>query len=166
MVVGMLGILKAGGAYVPLDPAYPKDRLAFMLDDSQVSALLTQDHLLSNLPDSALFNPVPESPTCPVICLDRDWPLVSRQSDQNPTSSNTVEDLAYVIYTSGSTGKPKGVAVPHKAVNRLVFNTNYVESGTSRPDGPGFECLVSTPPLLKSGERCCMEPVWLESPGM
>ena len=127
MVVGMLGILKAGGAYVPLDPAYPKDRLAFMLDDSQVSALLTQDHLLANLPDSALFSPVPESPTCPVICLDRDWPLVSRQSEDNPPCSNTVDDLAYVIYTSGSTGKPKGVAVPHKAVNRLVFNTNYVE---------------------------------------
>ena len=127
MVVGMLGILKAGGAYVPLDPAYPKDRLGFMLDDSRVSALLTQDHLLANLPDSALFGPVPESHSCPVICLDRDWPQVSRQSADNPPCSNTVEDLAYVIYTSGSTGKPKGVAVPHKAVNRLVFNTNYVE---------------------------------------
>ena len=41
MVVGLLGILKAGGAYVPLDPDYPAERLAYMLQDSSVSVLLT-----------------------------------------------------------------------------------------------------------------------------
>ena len=48
MVVGLLGILKAGGAYVPLDPAYPKERLRFMLEDSQVSVLLTQETLVED----------------------------------------------------------------------------------------------------------------------
>src|SRR5450631_265041 len=50
MVIGMLGILKAGGAYVPLDPAYPTERLAYMLEDAQLSLVLTQEHLLSALP--------------------------------------------------------------------------------------------------------------------
>ena len=51
MVTGLLGILKAGGAYLPIDPTYPKERLAFMLRDSQVPVLLTQSRLLAELPE-------------------------------------------------------------------------------------------------------------------
>ena len=60
MVVGLLAVLKAGGAYVPVDPAYPPDRIAFMLDDAQVSVLVTEQRLLDDLPDGK---------RC-VVCLD------------------------------------------------------------------------------------------------
>ena len=59
MVVGLLAVLKAGGAYVPLDPAYPAERLAFMLDDAQVSVLLTEQRLLGDLPDGKTRCPLP-----------------------------------------------------------------------------------------------------------
>ncbi|MBD2517732.1 amino acid adenylation domain-containing protein [Nostoc sp. FACHB-973] len=117
MVVGMLGILKAGGAYVPLDPTYPEERLSFMLADSQVQVLLTQQKLVAG------FN----ASEAKVVCLDTDWEVINQHSQENLTSNVTSENLAYVIYTSGSTGTPKGVAVPHRAVNRLVCNTNYVQ---------------------------------------
>jgi len=99
MIIGLLGILKAGGSYVPLDPAYPKERLAFMLQDAQVAALITQQPLLSELPSEhgAAF-----------LCVDTEWVQVAEQADTNPDNTATPEDLAYVIYTSGSTGKPKG----------------------------------------------------------
>jgi amino acid adenylation domain-containing protein len=106
MMVGLLGILKAGGAYVPLDPAYPKQRLKFMLDDAQAPVLLTQQLLLEALPEHK----------GKVICLDRDWESVARESDANVDSRVQPENLAYVIYTSGSTGKPKGVTIQHKSL--------------------------------------------------
>src|SRR2546421_1328693 len=117
MVVGLLGILKAGGVYVPLDPAYPQERLAFMLEDAQVPVLLTQQRLAGGLPPH----------TARVVCLDTDGTRLSRESQENPTSGVRADNLAYVIYTSGSTGRPKGVAVSHRAINRLVFHTNYVQ---------------------------------------
>ncbi|MEG4809778.1 amino acid adenylation domain-containing protein [Microcoleus sp. F8-D3] len=103
MIVGILGILKAGGAYVPLDPTYPKERLAFMLEDSSVPVLLTQEKLVEKLP--------PHSAR--VICLDSDWKEIASYSKENPLSPVKPENLAYVIYTSGSTGKPKGVLIQH-----------------------------------------------------
>ncbi|HEY9674007.1 MAG TPA: amino acid adenylation domain-containing protein [Waterburya sp.] len=128
MIVGMLGILKAGGAYLPLDSSYPKERLRLMLEDAQVSVLLTQEKLVGGLPDfSASDRPNGVLANPRIICLDTDWELITQGSDKNLTSSVTSNNLAYVIYTSGSTGKPKGVAIPHQAVNRLVCNTNYVK---------------------------------------
>jgi amino acid adenylation domain-containing protein len=114
MLVGLLGILKAGGAYVPLDPAYPKERLAFILQDAGVSVLLTQQNLAAQLPEHRAR----------VICLDARWEEIARQSecttrtlrDRNPTHETTPENLAYAIYTSGSTGQPKGVQIPHSAL--------------------------------------------------
>ncbi|MUG96545.1 amino acid adenylation domain-containing protein [Scytonema sp. UIC 10036] len=117
MVVGNLAILKAGGAYVPLDPTYPQERLSFMVSDSQVQVLLTQGKFVAGFSESGVKT----------VCLDTDWELLDRHSQENPTTDVTAENLAYVIYTSGSTGTPKGVAVPHRAVNRLVCNTNYVQ---------------------------------------
>ncbi|WP_390625552.1 MULTISPECIES: non-ribosomal peptide synthetase [Calothrix] len=114
MLVGLLGILKAGGAYVPLDPDYPTDRLSYMLDDSKVSVLLTQEKLLADLPQHHAR----------VVCLDRDWQSISRESQENPVSNATRENLAYVIYTSGSTGKPKGTLVNHYNVVRLFAATD------------------------------------------
>jgi non-ribosomal peptide synthetase component F len=115
MVVGLLGILKAGGAYVPLDPAYPSERLAFMLEDSQVGVLLTQAWLVESIPKH-------QGRT---LCLDTDWEIIERQSKENPECSFTPENLAYVIYTSGSTGKPKGVLVAHSGVSNLATAWQY-----------------------------------------
>ena len=112
MVIGLLGILKAGGAYVPLDPEYPKERLAFMLEDANVPILLTQSHLLPRLPSSS----------AKILCLDSENHRITREFDSNPKSKITAENIIYVIYTSGSTGKPKGVMNIHRAlVNRLLW---------------------------------------------
>jgi len=116
MIIGLLGILKAGGAYVPLDSTYPQERLAFTLEDSSVSVLLTQKKLVEKLP--------PHSAR--VVCLDFDQVEISQQSEENATSEVTPDNLTYVIYTSGSTGKPKGVSIIHRGVVRLVKETNYV----------------------------------------
>jgi amino acid adenylation domain-containing protein/non-ribosomal peptide synthase protein (TIGR01720 family) len=121
MVIGLLGILKAGGAYLPLDPAYPAARLAFMLEDAGVPVLLTQSSLKEGLPET----------TATVVCLDTEAEKLSQWSAENLASDVGPLNLAYVIYTSGSTGQPKGVAVPHQAVNRLVFNTNYIQLESS-----------------------------------
>jgi amino acid adenylation domain-containing protein len=103
MVIGLLGVLKAGGAYVPLDPMYPRERLAFMLQDTQVSALLTLDHLVEAFPEYDGHT----------IRLDTQWKQIEQEPATNPATRATVDNLAYVIYTSGSTGRPKGVAVQH-----------------------------------------------------
>ncbi|MGI0491591.1 amino acid adenylation domain-containing protein [Alkalinema pantanalense CENA528] len=114
-MVAILGVLKAGGVYVPLDPAYPADRLAFMLEDSQAPVLLTQSHLRDRLPQTQ----------AQILCLDAGWGVDAPQNSQAPEVSITAEHLAYVNYTSGSTGRPKGVAIPHRAVLRLVFGATY-----------------------------------------
>jgi amino acid adenylation domain-containing protein len=121
MVVGMLGILKAGGAYVPLDPNYPRERLAFMLEDTGAPVLLTQARLLDSLPEHGVQR----------LCLDTGWEAVARESVDDPRGGAGSSSLAYVIYTSGSTGKPKGVAVTHQAIARLVCNTDYISLGPS-----------------------------------
>ncbi len=114
MIVGVLGILKAGGAYLPLDPTYPQQRLSFMLSDSQVSILLTQQRWVESL--------VPHE--IQLVCLDKDILPHSPTEDvfdsnENPYSL-TNDNLAYVIYTSGSTGKPKGVLSQHQGLYNLA----------------------------------------------
>ncbi len=121
MIVGLLGILKSGGAYVPLDPAYPSDRLAYMVEDSKLLVLVTQQSLLTTC---AGFMPSGQ-PHAPVIfSIDSDWEQVIQYSRKNPITAATVQNLAYTIYTSGSTGKPKGVQLEHRSVfNFLVSMT-------------------------------------------
>ncbi|KOP26733.1 amino acid adenylation protein [Hapalosiphon sp. MRB220] len=126
MLIGLLGILKAGGAYVPLDPTYPQERLAFMLKDVQASILITQKHLVENLPKH----------TDEVVCLDQDWQAIEQESQENPVSSLIPENLAYIIYTSGSTGKPKGTLIHHRGlVNYLVWCSQAykVQQGEGAP---------------------------------
>ncbi|HEX8184529.1 MAG TPA: MupA/Atu3671 family FMN-dependent luciferase-like monooxygenase, partial [Blastocatellia bacterium] len=106
MVVAMLGILKAGGAYVPLDPDYPRDRLAFMLEDARLAVIVTQERLADRLPESR----------AEVLYLDRDRDSLSCESEANPVINVTAANVAYTIYTSGSTGKPKGVMITHRSV--------------------------------------------------
>jgi len=127
MVAGLLGILKAGGAYVPLDPAYPKERLRFMLKDSQVSVLLTQAKLVENRgwrmedgdPGFLRLRSGEASildPRLKVVCLDRNRPMIAQQGSENPRIHIDSHNLAYMIYTSGSTGQPKGVQIEHRSV--------------------------------------------------
>jgi len=110
LIIGILGVMKAGGAYVPLDPAYPRERLAFMLEDAQVKVLVTQSHLVERLPQDCAG----------VVRLDRERELIARGSEKNPPTSPSPGDLAYVIYTSGSTGRPKGVMVEHRGLSNLM----------------------------------------------
>ncbi|MBH2032871.1 MAG: non-ribosomal peptide synthase/polyketide synthase [Pseudomonadales bacterium] len=113
MVVGLLAILKAGGAYVPLDPEYPLDRLSYMIDDSGISLLLTQAHLLEQLP-------TPD--TVRTLCLQAEADWLSDLPGTDLNNLAVAENLAYVIYTSGSTGKPKGAGNRHVALhNRLEW---------------------------------------------
>ncbi|WP_141251193.1 AMP-binding protein, partial [Pseudomonas syringae] len=107
MMVGLLGVLKAGAAYVPLDPAYPAERLAYMIEDSQPAALMTQRHLQEYLPTLTL----------PLVLLDDDQRKTFTERDDNPVvEALGVRNLAYVIYTSGSTGNPKGVMIEHRGL--------------------------------------------------
>jgi amino acid adenylation domain-containing protein/thioester reductase-like protein len=103
MLVGLLGVLKALGAYLPLDPSFPSERLAFMLEDSNASIILTLTDLLSQVPEN----------NAKVICLDA---LDEVKGKRGKKVKASADDLAYVIYTSGSTGKPKGVQIHHRAV--------------------------------------------------
>ncbi|MDH1010961.1 amino acid adenylation domain-containing protein [Pseudomonas nicosulfuronedens] len=110
--VALLAVLKAGGAYVPLDPEFPAERLAHMLEDGDVRLLLTQQHLLGELPQTGAR----------AFCLDRDWAQLEGYADSDLHNLATPDDLAYVIYTSGSTGKPKGVAVRHGGVVNFMLS--------------------------------------------
>ncbi|HBL59457.1 MAG TPA: non-ribosomal peptide synthetase [Cyanobacteria bacterium UBA8803] len=112
MIVGVLGILKAGGAYLPIDPTYPQERIAFMMSDSRVPILLTQEKLVAGLPELGTQ----------VVCMDKDWAVINREREENLVNHAVAENLAYVIYTSGSTGKPKGVLIEHKSL------VNYTEA--------------------------------------
>jgi amino acid adenylation domain-containing protein len=107
MAIALFAILKAGGAYVPIDPNYPLERKAFILSDTQMPVLLTQQHLQDNLPQATQTQ---------VICLDADWQAIDQQPQENPVSQTSALNLAYLIYTSGSTGKPKGTMIPHSGL--------------------------------------------------
>lgn len=112
MVIGILGIMKAGGAYVPIDPDYPKDRLMFMIEDSQIRLLITQEEVISRLPVCGVE----------LIKLDVDWKKIDHMMNTCPDVIVTPKNIAYVIYTSGSTGKPKGAMIPHCGIiNRLQW---------------------------------------------
>ncbi|HEY9404501.1 MAG TPA: amino acid adenylation domain-containing protein [Pyrinomonadaceae bacterium] len=126
MVIGILGVLKAGGAYLPIDPSYPRERIAFMLRDAGVSLLLTQEKLLTGLPEHDGAS----------LLLDTQWNEIEEESAANPHVELSAENLAYVIYTSGSTGRPKGAMISHRGLsNYLAWAAAAydIESGTGAP---------------------------------
>ncbi|HKV36211.1 MAG TPA: amino acid adenylation domain-containing protein [Pyrinomonadaceae bacterium] len=145
MIVAVLGTLKAGGAYVPLDLAYPKDRLAFMLSDANISVLLTHERLVGRIPEHEARE----------VTLDSDWPVIATESDVNPVSRVDMSNAAYVIYTSGSTGTPKGVICTHYGLNNYLnwcAEAYGVNEGAGAPvHSPlGFDLTITSifPPLL------------------
>ena len=108
MVVSIMGIWKAGAAYVPLDPSYPESRLRYILEDTGIQVLVTNESLEDWIPKEIK-----------IVCLDRDQAMISQESILSPKCEVTGENLAYVIYTSGSTGNPKGVLIQHHSVLNL-----------------------------------------------
>jgi amino acid adenylation domain-containing protein len=118
-VAAVLGILCAGASYVPLDPDYPAARLAFMLGDAGVAALVVRDGVPGAL--SAFDGPV--------LSLARDAERIAAHPAAPPPPAGEAEGEAYVVYTSGSTGTPRGVAVPHRAVVRLVRGSGFIRMG-------------------------------------
>ncbi|MBE6051450.1 MAG: amino acid adenylation domain-containing protein [Clostridium sp.] len=114
-VIGWVAILKAGAAYMPISVDFPKERIEYLINDSNCKIIITGEEELKTQD------------------LEVSIEKVSLLDNKNFTESviniskvNTGEDLAYLIYTSGTTGKPKGVMIKHKSINRLVKNTNYV----------------------------------------
>jgi amino acid adenylation domain-containing protein len=108
MVIGLLAVLKAGAAYVPIDPAYPRERVAFVLEDAGVQVLLTQSSLRGQFESS--------SSRFQLVCVDKPDPGEVNHAIAIQASEVTADHPAYVIYTSGSTGRPKGVVVSHRNV--------------------------------------------------
>ena len=120
MVVALLAVLKAGGAYLPLDPSYPTERLAFMLEDSCVPVVLSQENLLDVLPWHG------------TKLLSLDGSAEVGEEVQRPIPVAEPESLAYMIYTSGSTGRPKGAMVTHRGIcNRLLWMQDAYNLGPS-----------------------------------
>ena len=109
-----MAVLKTGGAYLPLDPRYPQERLAFVLDDAQAKAVLTEEAFLEALGGA----------DAQLIVRERARAEVDQQPATNLPAQDDPHNLAYVIYTSGSTGRPKGVMVSHANVATLLHATS------------------------------------------
>jgi amino acid adenylation domain-containing protein len=108
--VALLAVLKAGGAWLALDPEYPPSRLAFMLEDGEVSVLLTTTELAASLPAHGARL------ICLDACLDAEAREVEAHSDSNLGPVAGPDNLAYLVYTSGTTGRPKGTLVEHRSL--------------------------------------------------
>ncbi|MEA5516373.1 non-ribosomal peptide synthetase [Nodularia sp. UHCC 0506] len=129
MIIALLGILKAGGAYIPLDPDYPAERSQFILQDAQISILITQNKLLNSLPKN----------NAEIFCIDTQ--LIDIPESHNPLVKVHTTQLAYVIYTSGSTGTPKGVQVLHRGL------TNFLASMAKTPGLTAKDTLLAVTTL-------------------
>jgi amino acid adenylation domain-containing protein len=144
MAMALLGALKAGAAYVPLDPSYPRERLAAMARQAELSALLTTE---------PLRNAFPGLEAASLLLIDREAASLAEEPAHPPeipapaedfevavTNRSHVDDLLYILFTSGSTGTPKGVAMPHRALANLL-----AWQQTQIPAVPGQRTLQFTP---------------------
>jgi len=127
LIIALLGILKAGAAYVPLDPSFPVERLAYMIDDANISSVVTHSNLLKTLPPGK-WKP---------ICLDSDYGIPIAKRVDDPCVKVESSNLAYTLYTSGSSGKPKGVMIEHRSV------VNCLSAMQVEPGFDGNDVMVS-----------------------
>jgi len=136
MMIGLLAIQKAGAAYVPLDPAYPRDRIALMITDSEANILLTHSKLKHELPVNKAN----------IVCIDQEI-IHTEINTQNINVEVSPSNLAYVIYTSGSTGTPKGVMVEHRnAINFMagMDDTLNFQDNSNTDKSPGVWLAVTS----------------------
>jgi amino acid adenylation domain-containing protein len=131
MIAAVLGILKAGAAYVPLDPAYPRERLAFMVEDARLPVLVAEERLLGFLPQTT-------AATLLLPPIDEDGEggeggdgkagdgQAGASGERLPEAVATPDSLAYMLYTSGSTGRPKGVMLHHRGWSNLAEAQRYL----------------------------------------
>ena len=162
MILGILGVMKAGGAYLPLDPNYPSDRLAFMVQDSNLQTILTQNNLLRQIP----------SHQANIIRLDSDWLDIKIEPEDKPDVMVRSDNLAYVIYTSGSTGKPKGTLLTHRGLSNLTcaqkiaFNihpgTRILQFSPYSFDASVWEIFMA----LANGATLCLVPQEILASGL
>lgn len=117
MVVALLAAIKLGTTYVPMDPTFPKQRLAWMLEDAQISAILTQEKWVELFP----------SFKGKMILLDQDRSQIEKEATDRIETQIDPDALCYIIFTSGSTGRPKGVEISHLAV------VNFMKSMQQKP---------------------------------
>ena len=141
MLISMLAVLKSGGCYIPIAPDYPKDRIEYMLEDSEATIILTSQNR-RNLADKKLINVKDER--------------IYENHKENLENISKPEDLSYLIYTSGSTGTPKGVMLKQKNLsnfyNSMKNIIEYLKDGKNHKilsittvsfDIFGFETLMS-----------------------
>ncbi|MGD9898612.1 MAG: amino acid adenylation domain-containing protein [Calditrichaceae bacterium] len=133
MIVSMMAVWKAGGAYLPLDASYPADRISYILNDANVSILITHNSIDKNL--------FPED--LPVLSLDEKWDIFAEENDTNPVLTIDSSNLAYLIYTSGSTGRPKGAMIQHRSALNLA--ANLFETVYASFDGESLRVSLNAP---------------------
>ncbi|WP_111977557.1 non-ribosomal peptide synthetase [Algibacillus agarilyticus] len=133
LIVSLLAILKAGGAYLPLDPAYPTQRLQFMVEDADVTTLLTQSSISKHFDG---LNHIHS------LCLDTQQKNYINNPQNNLEHQIKPTDLAYLIYTSGSTGKPKGTLIEHRNLSNYIYwASEYYQ--VSQGDGAPLHSSIS-----------------------
>ncbi|MGD8310357.1 MAG: LLM class flavin-dependent oxidoreductase, partial [Chromatiales bacterium] len=116
-LVGVLAVLEAGGVFLPLDPANPGDRLAFMVEDSGTTTILTDRPVSWEMPEGARLMALE-----PGEEVSGEDDREERPTEASATPPGGRDRAAYLVYTSGSTGRPKGVSVGHRSVVNLLFD--------------------------------------------
>ncbi|HTO93590.1 MAG TPA: amino acid adenylation domain-containing protein, partial [Bacteroidota bacterium] len=148
MIVAVIAIFKSGGAFVPVEPDIPRERLAFILGETQAAVILTQESIAPTLPGG----------TARVLCIESFGPPGEPDAGANLPHETSADTLAYIIYTSGSTGTPKGVEITHGALAEHALETigRYGLSGRDRVlqfSSLSFDASLEQyiPPLIAGG---------------
>lgn len=149
LIIGILGVMKVGGTYVPIASDYPENRIKYMLNDADISIVLSQKTIRDRLPHT--------DKRC--VLLDHDWDrLISHQPSVKPEVIQNETDLVYLMYTSGSTGKPKGVMISHQSLANYVQWAKMAYIDMEKPSFPlftmiGFDLTVTSiyVPLITGG---------------